>query len=184
MRPGGPHLAALYGVAVKLPKFLTEPELKEHFKNEPLPEGPGGPAEKKAIEEALIKGQYYSHSLIKGNVEWGKEGLGTGEADYHDYFEIESAASPPLLRSRLTFFGTNGNGAFITNATSCPGHLTTNLTLEGPALVGSRSRQSRFDAVSVHDPDRAHGLQPARIPDQIRAHARVDHDRSAQRIHG
>ncbi len=69
-------------------------------------------------------------------MEWGKETLGTGEADYHDYFEIESAASPPLLRSRLTFFGQNGNGAFITNATSCPGHLTTNITLEGPALVG------------------------------------------------
>src|SRR5581483_10636001 len=30
----------------------------------------------------------------------------------------------------------SGNGAFITNATSCPGHLTTNLTLEGPALFG------------------------------------------------
>src|SRR5207245_2450249 len=24
MRPGGPHLASLYGVAVELPKFLTE----------------------------------------------------------------------------------------------------------------------------------------------------------------
>ncbi len=105
MRPGGPHLAALYGVAVELPKFLTEPELTEHFKAEPLPEGPGGPAEKKAKEEFLIKNQWFSHSLIKGNVEWGKEALGTGEADYHDYFEIESAASPPLLRSRLTFFG-------------------------------------------------------------------------------
>ncbi len=37
MRPGGPHLAALYGVAVKLPKFLTEAELKAHFEEEPLP---------------------------------------------------------------------------------------------------------------------------------------------------
>ena len=66
----------------------------------------------------------------------GQRSHGTAEADYHDYFEIESAASPPLLRSRLTFFGQSGNGAFITNATSCPGHLTTNLTLEGPALGG------------------------------------------------
>ena len=78
MRPGGPHLAALYGVAVELPKFLTEPELKAHFEAEPLPEGPGGPAEKKATEEFLIKHQWYSHSLIKGNVEWGKEAIGTG----------------------------------------------------------------------------------------------------------
>jgi len=132
MRPGGPHLAALYGVAVKLPKFLTEGELTKHFAEEPLP---GTEPSKKATEEFLIKHQWYSHSLIKGNVEWGKEALGTGAADYHDYFEIEAAASPPLLRSRLTFYGESGRGDFITNATSCPGHLTTSLTLEGPGIV-------------------------------------------------
>ncbi|MEA2216167.1 MAG: hypothetical protein QOK19_1728, partial [Solirubrobacteraceae bacterium] len=50
--------------------------------------------------------------------------------------EIEAAASPPLLRSRLVFEGTNGRGDFITNATSCPGNLTTSLTLAGVGLVG------------------------------------------------
>jgi hypothetical protein len=138
IRKGGPKLASLYGVAVKLPTFLTEAELTKHFAEHPLelPE-----PEKKLTEEHLIKEQWYSHSLIKGNVEWGMEGLGTGLADYHDYFEIESEPSPPLLRSRLTFFGTLGKedkaneGDFITNATSCPGHLTTNLTLEGPGII-------------------------------------------------
>ena len=129
----GARLAALYGVAVKLPKFLTEGELTEHFEKEPLP---GTEPTKKATEEALIKKQWYSHSLIKGSVEWGKEERGTNVGDFHDYFEIEAAASPPLLRSRLTFEGQSGDGAFITNATSCPGHLTTTLTLTGVGLFG------------------------------------------------
>jgi hypothetical protein len=138
----GARLAALYGVSVELPTFLTEAELKAAFEAEPLPEGPGGKPEKEATEEALIKKQYFSHSLIKGSVEWGKEARGTGAGDFHDYFEIESAASPPLLRSRLTFEGTNGDGAFITNATSCPGNLTTSLTLEGTGLVGPEAGKS------------------------------------------
>lgn len=124
----GAGLAALYGVAVKLPKFLTEAELKAAFAKEPI----GEPL----LEKALEAKQWYSHSLIKGSVEWGKEARGTEAGDYHDYFEIEAAASPPLLRSRLVFEGTSGNGAFITNATSCPGNLTTSLTLEGVALEG------------------------------------------------
>ena len=133
---------------MELPKFLTEGELEAAFAKEPLPEGifPGEKAEKeaekKATEEELIEKQWWSHTLIKGNVEWGKEALGTNAADYHDYFEIDSAASPPLLRSRLTFEGTRGKedepeeGDFITNATTCPGNLTTNLTLEGTTLEG------------------------------------------------
>ena len=125
----GAKLAALYGVSVKLPKFLTEAELAAKFAKlgHPL----GEPKEKELIEE-----QWYSHTLIKGSVEWGKEERGTNTGDFHDYFEIESAPEPPLLRSRLTFFGQSGNGAFITNATSCPGHLTTTLTLTGVALFG------------------------------------------------
>src|ERR1700743_3821937 len=74
----GAHLAALYGVAVKLPTFLTEAELTKHFAEEPLP---GTEPTKKLTEEALIKGQYYSHSLIKGSVEWGQEAGGTRAGD-------------------------------------------------------------------------------------------------------
>jgi hypothetical protein len=144
----GARLAALYGVAVKLPKFLTEAKLKAAFEAEPLPESefPGEEAEKQAekkgTEEALIAGQYYSHSLIKGSVEWGKEARGTNAGDFHDYFEIESEPSPPLLRSRLTFEGTNGRGDFVTNATTCPGNLTTQLTLEGVAIIGPEAGKS------------------------------------------
>jgi hypothetical protein len=75
----------------------------------------------------LPPGSVFAHTLIKGSVEWGKETKGTNQGDYHDYFEIDVSPSLPLIRSRLVFEGTNGNGAFITNATSCPGHNTTTL---------------------------------------------------------
>jgi hypothetical protein len=130
----GNKLSSLYGVALKLPKFLTEPKLTAAFAEHPLPEAEfkGATkvikeAEKKATEEALIKEQWYAHTLIKGNVEWGKEARGTNEGDYHDYFEIEVSPELPLIRSRLTFKGNIGTGDFITNATSCPGHNTTSL---------------------------------------------------------
>ena len=121
----GAGLAALYGVAVKLPKFLTEGELTKAFAEKEHPYG-------EPTEKVLIEKQWYSHSLIKGSVEWGTEARGTNAGDYHDYFEIEAAASPPLLRSRLVFEGTSGDGGFITNATSCPGNLTTSLRSKGP----------------------------------------------------
>jgi hypothetical protein len=105
-------LASEFGVALKLPKPLTEAELFAIFK------GTNKPAE---------EAQYYAHTLIEGNVEWGQESKGTNQGDYHDYFEIEVSTSLPLIRSRLSFTGTSGNGAFITNATSCPGHNTTRL---------------------------------------------------------
>jgi hypothetical protein len=71
----------------------------------------------------------FAHTLIKGNVEWGKQANGTNKGDYHDYFEIDVSPKLPLVRSRLVFEGQNGNGDFITNATSCPGHNTTTLKL-------------------------------------------------------
>jgi hypothetical protein len=117
-------LASLYGVALKLPIAITKFKLEQGFAKEPLP---GKEPEKKLTEEALEKEQWYAHTLIKGNVEWGKETRGTNAGDFHDYFEIEVSTELPLIRSRLVFFGTKGNGAFITNATSCPGHLTTTL---------------------------------------------------------
>ena len=73
----------------------------------------------------------YAHTLIEGNVEWGKEAKGTGAGDYHDYFEINVSPELPLIRSRLVLKGTSGQGDFITNATSCPGDNTTRLSLEG-----------------------------------------------------
>lgn len=127
--------ASSFGVALKLEKAITEGELKEEFAKNPLPEEEfkgatkaDREAEKKATEEAIEGKQYWAHTLIEGDVEWGTETKGTNKGDYHDYFEIEVSPSLPLVRSRLVFKGTSG-GDFITNATSCPGHNTTTLTL-------------------------------------------------------
>ncbi|MFI4985131.1 MAG: hypothetical protein ACHQAV_03980 [Solirubrobacterales bacterium] len=113
-------LASDFGVALKLPKPLTEAELFEIFKGSQ----PG-------IETA----QYYAHTLIEGNVEWGEQPQGTGRADYHDYFEINISTALPLISSRLSFkgnIGTLGKGGFLSNPTSCTGvgpQTTTGLTL-------------------------------------------------------
>jgi hypothetical protein len=72
----------------------------------------------------------FAHTIIEGSVEWGKEAKGTNQGDYHDYFEIHVSTHLPLLRSRLVFKGRSGNGSFITNATSCPGHNTSRLVVE------------------------------------------------------
>jgi hypothetical protein len=108
-------LASLYGVALALPKAITE--------------GKGlGPE------------QFYAHGFVKGSVEWGKQAAGTEVGDYHDYFEVEVSPELPLLSSRQVLFGTSPNGAvsagtgnFITNATNCPGNHTTYVTLKDTA---------------------------------------------------
>ncbi len=111
-------LASDFGVALKLPKALTEAELFEVFKGS---------------QPAIEKAQYFAHTLIEGNVEWGAQARGTGKADYHDYFEINVSPSLPLISSRLIFKGNIGTGGFLTNATSCNGvgapQTTSGLTL-------------------------------------------------------
>lgn len=127
----GSRLSSDYGVALELPKPLTGALLGKGFKEEEAkgaePGKNGFPSlgEQKFLEEE----QWYAHTLIKGNVEWGKEARGTNEGDYHDYFEIEVSPALPLIRSRLVFEGNIGTGDFITNATSCPGHNTTKLQI-------------------------------------------------------
>ncbi len=117
-------LASEFGVALELPVFLTKGALEKAFAEEGHPLGE--PAEKTFEEK-----QYFAHTLIEGNVEWGQQANGTNVGDYHDYFEIDVSTALPLIRSRLTFEGRRGNGAFITNATSCPGHNTTRLAVTG-----------------------------------------------------
>jgi hypothetical protein len=107
-----------FGVALKLPIAITKGELEKAFAEKGHPLG-------EPLEKILEEKQYYAHSLIEGNVEWGKEAKGTNVGDYHDYFEIEVSPALPLISSRLVFFGTAGTGEFVRNATSCPGHLTT-----------------------------------------------------------
>jgi hypothetical protein len=77
--------------------------------------------------EPLLGAPLYAHTIINGNVEWGKQAAGTGQSDFHDYFEIEVNPELPLVASRLSFFGNigkngaakKGEGDFITNATNC-----------------------------------------------------------------
>jgi len=125
LEPPGPPTkarASLYGVSVKLPIAITKGELEKAFAEKGHPFG-------EPTEKVLEEKQYYAHTLIEGSVEWGKEGLGTNEGDYHDYFEINVSPALQLVSSRLVFYGLRG-GHFITNATSCPGHLTTRLAIE------------------------------------------------------
>jgi len=115
-------LASEFGVALELPIALTKGELEEAFAAKGNPLG-------KPTEEFLEAQQYFAHTLIEGNVEWGKQANGTGVGDYHDYFEIDVSPALPLISSRLVFFGQSGEGDFITNATNCPGNNTTRLKL-------------------------------------------------------
>jgi hypothetical protein len=109
--------SALYGAALELPKGFTELVLKKY--------GVPAPAD---------EGQYYAHTLVEGNVEWGEEVKGTNKGDYHDYFEVNVSPALPLIRSRQLDYGRAGDGAFITNGTNCPGNHTTTLSLEGVPL--------------------------------------------------
>jgi hypothetical protein len=91
-----------------------------------------------AVELGPIgKAGVFVHTIINGNVEWGKQAAGTNQGDYHDYFEIEVSPELPLVASRLSFFGNvgehgvKGEGDFITNATNCtnPANLVTRLLM-------------------------------------------------------
>jgi hypothetical protein len=134
-------LAALYGVALELPTELTGFLLAKGFKEaEEKGAKPGvGGFPSLGAQAVLEAKQWYAHTLIKGNVEWGVEARGTGKGDYHDYFEIEVSPELPLIRSRLVFEGTAGpEGTFITNATNCPGVATGNLTTRLTVIDASK----------------------------------------------
>jgi hypothetical protein len=128
-----PGLASEFGVALSIPQPLSAGALKAGFKEaEEKGAVPGvGGFPTLAQQAGLEAAEYFAHTLIEGSVEWGQESKGTNQGDYHDYFEIDVSPKLPLIRSRLSFFGTTGNGAFITNATSCPGHNTTRLATTG-----------------------------------------------------
>jgi hypothetical protein len=127
----GAKLSSDYGVALELPIPLTKALLEKGFKEKEakgaVPGENGFPS--LGAQSFLEAKQWYAHTLIKGNVEWGKEARGTNQGDFHDYFEIEVSPELPLVRSRLVFEGNIGEGDFITNATSCPGHNTTTLQI-------------------------------------------------------
>jgi hypothetical protein len=137
-------LASLYGVALELPEALTSVLLAKGFEEAEeagAKQGVGG-FPTKVEQEFLEKKVWFAHTLIKGNVEWGKEARGTGQGDYHDYFEIEVSPELPLIRSRLVFEGTVGKGDFITNATRCTGGNTTSVKVRD--LEGKESPPKPF----------------------------------------
>jgi hypothetical protein len=82
--------ASLFGAALKLPIALTKGILEGVFKKS-----------KPEIENA----QYYAHTIVEGNVEWGQEAAGTGVGDYHDYFEVKVSPALPVIRSRQEDYG-------------------------------------------------------------------------------
>jgi hypothetical protein len=125
--------SALYGAALKLPIGLTKGVLEANGVT-------GAPAAK----------QYYAHTLVEGNVEWGKEAKGTGAGDYHDYFEVNVSPALPVIRSRQLDYGRAGNGAFITNGTNCPGNHTTTLSLESVPL-GSEAEVAKSVASGARE---------------------------------
>ncbi|HEX4838422.1 MAG TPA: hypothetical protein VFV03_07865, partial [Solirubrobacteraceae bacterium] len=108
--------ASDFGVALELPKALTEHVLNGIFKGTQSP---------------IEKAQYFAHTMIEGSIEWA--------GNYHDYYEINVSPALPLIASRLVLFGNIGNtglGGFITNPSNCsgPGPLTTNtVTLKSSA---------------------------------------------------
>ena len=130
-------LASEYGVALKLPIPVTAGALAEYFAY--LESVGAAPPPDKAEQLAAEGEQYYAHTLIEGNVEWGIQANGTGQGDYHDYFEINVSPALPLISSRLDFEGTSGEGDFVTNATSCPGHNTTTLKLTDVEKVTAKT---------------------------------------------
>lgn len=133
-------LASEFGVALSIPQPLSAGALKKGFKEaEEAGAVPGvGGFPTVLQQEGLEAGEYFAHTLIKGNVEWGQQPNGTNQGDYHDYFEIDVSPKLPLIRSRLVFFGKSG-GDFITNATSCPGHNTTTLKMTDAEKVVVKS---------------------------------------------
>jgi hypothetical protein len=72
--------------------------------------------------EPLGKGPIFSHTLIKGGVEWN--------TNYHEYFVIEELSKAlPLVQSRLIYEGNKGTNGFLTNPSTCNGPQITSLSV-------------------------------------------------------
>ena len=119
------RVASVFGVALKLPMELTAASLKKGFEAaEAKGAKPGENGFPSLPAQAFLEAQqYYSHTLIDGNVEWA--------GNYHDYYEIEVSTALPLISSRLILkgnIGSTGNGGYITLPSNCAGRgpATTN----------------------------------------------------------
>ncbi len=139
-------LASDFGVALPLPTLLTGAKLEKKFAELGNPLG-------EPLEKELEAAQYYAHTLIEGNVEWG--------GNYHDYYEIKVSPELPLIASRLSLkgdIGTTGHGGFITNPSNCAGpgpHTTNTVTLK--SSVGEEGARNYTAPIG---PEGCNGLPP------------------------
>jgi len=103
------------------PGLFKNYELKGKMYNLEQPEGLASYFGIALSLEPVLGVPRYVHTFLEGNVEWGAQSLGTGKADYHDYYEIKNI-TPGLIESRVVFFGNFGNtghGGFVTNPSNC-----------------------------------------------------------------
>jgi hypothetical protein len=132
------------------------------------------------------------HTLIEGNVEWGKEGNGTNKGDYHDYFEINVSPAIPLISSRLVFKGNIGKFGFLTNPTSCTGvgpQTTTTLHLtekEGPPVEATYTTPVGTENCGIVPFAPSFGLSPETTqsdqPDGITTELSLPHDENPAKL--
>lgn len=73
----------------------------------------------------------YAHTLLEGGVSWHAEAGVSPSGDYHELFKINHiGAKPPLLESRLEFYGNIGEGGFLTIPSTCNVLQTTQIEVE------------------------------------------------------
>ena len=131
------------------------------------------------------KPRIFVHTIINGNVEWGKQAVGTNKGDFHDYFEIEVSPKLPLVSSRLVVLREHrrrresgkGEGDFITQRHQL--HATRKTSPRGSRSPTSAAKRRRSRSRRRCRSRAA----AARIPDQLRLPPGDDDHRSAERIH-
>jgi hypothetical protein len=80
------------------------------------------------------------HIFLEGHVAWS--------TDYHEYFEIKNISKTiPVLKSKLIFDGTEGEGNFLTLPSVCSGTTTSYLEVE--SWEGEISRTQTHTPVGV-----------------------------------
>ena len=122
-------LASYYGAALKVP-------IPSHTHSSRKSSKAQGPRSK--------TNSTTSHNFVKGNVEWGKEAKGTERRRLPRLLRSRSLPACPRdpLAASSDGMASAGNGAFITNATSCPGHNTTTLSARRRQHRPKRSHES------------------------------------------
>ena len=100
-----------------------------------LKQPPGVPLDF-GIEVPIVKDRLF----LEGHVSW--------QTDYHEYFEINNVPeSIPILKSKLVFDGTGGEGDFLTLPSECSATATSRLEVE--SYEGQISRTQTHTPLGV-----------------------------------